>query len=273
MWKEVEMFRRVLSAALVFLGAGWALADPSALKPDKSVHNFGTLTTLSADEARAKVDAWLKSVGKADEATTKTVDAIWADENSSILDKVSEALMIGSPEAKQLLIDGRNPKVSAPTEVPGILKDTKIQPFLRANLTLGYAKALSDRRIYEESLDCLKAVKAEQVVDPGQYFFLKLVAEHALIMKTEANDSIGRLLDDVPDAPDRYKVFAILVLYDMQQWKDKDLGWIERKMGNIERRLDLARGGSKTQKMEREVVARLDELIKEKENQQKGDGC
>jgi hypothetical protein len=56
----------------------------------------------------------------------------------------------------------------------------------------------------------------------------------------------------------------------MQTWKDKDLGWIARKMDNIERRLELARGGPQTQKMQTEVVRRLDEIIKELENQKKG---
>ena len=59
---------------------------------------------------------------------------------------------------------------------------------------------------------------------------------------------------------------------DMVAWKDKDLGSIARKMDNIERRLDLSRGGPKTQKLQKEVVARLDELIKEMENQSKGCG-
>jgi hypothetical protein len=41
-------------------------------------------------------------------------------------------------------------------------------------------------------------------------------------------------------------------------------------MTNIERRLELARGGPTTQKMQKEVVMRLDELIKQLEQQ--GDG-
>ncbi len=43
-------------------------------------------------------------------------------------------------------------------------------------------------------------------------------------------------------------------------------------MDNIERRLELARGGPKTQKIQKEVVSRLDEIIKQMENQAKGDG-
>ena len=43
-------------------------------------------------------------------------------------------------------------------------------------------------------------------------------------------------------SPDRYKTVATLMLLDMHTWKDKDLGDIGRKMDNIERRLDIARG-------------------------------
>jgi predicted secreted Zn-dependent protease len=80
------------------------------------------------------------------------------------------------------------------------------------------------------------------------------------------------VVEDVADAPERYRMVAVLMLYDMLTWKDKDLGWIARKMDNIERRLDLARGGPQTQKIQKEVVARLDEIIKELENKKKKGG-
>lgn len=99
------------------------------------------------------------------------------------------------------------------------------------------------------------------------------MAEPALLLKNEATQSIQAVLEDVPGAPERYKMVALLMLYDMQSWRDKDLGSIARKMDNIERRLELARGGPQTQKIEREVVARLDELIKKLENQAKGNGA
>src|SRR5437588_8744146 len=77
-------------------------------------------------------------------------------------------------------------------------------------------------------------------------------------------------MDDAVDVPERYKMVSLLMAVDLQTWREKDLGWIARKMDNIERRLELARGGPKTQKIQKEVVARLDELIKQLENQAKG---
>jgi hypothetical protein len=65
---------------------------------------------------------------------------------------------------------------------------------------------------------------------------------------------------------------AALMSFDMLTWQDKDLGWIARKMDNIQRRLDLKRGGKQTQKMQKEVLVRLDEMIKELENKQKNQG-
>jgi polyhydroxyalkanoate synthesis regulator phasin len=56
---------------------------------------------------------------------------------------------------------------------------------------------------------------------------------------------------------------------DMSSWKDKSLDDISRKMSNIERRLDIARGGPETQRQQREVLNRLDEIIKKLENQNK----
>jgi tetratricopeptide (TPR) repeat protein len=253
--------------AFVLLAGGQAFAD--ADKKIKETHAFGTLKSTTSTEARDFAENWLKSTGKTDDATRAQFGTIWVDEERPTLDKIADTLVLGSPEAKKLLADANDPKASAPTDLPAVLKDTKVHPFLRANLALAYAKTLSNRRIYEEALDSLKAVKAEQVCDPGQYLFLKAVAEHALIMKKEAYESITRLLDDVPDAPDRYRMVGALMLIDMANWRDKDLDWVARKMDNIERRLDLARGGKKTQEMQRQVVARLDELIKEKENQQK----
>jgi hypothetical protein len=62
------------------------------------------------------------------------------------------------------------------------------------------------------------------------------------------------------------------MLYDMLTWQDNDLGWIARKMNVIKDRLDLTRGGKKTQQYQKEVLVRLDEMIKELENKQKQPG-
>jgi len=236
----------------------------------KDLTGFGVLRAPAADLVKIQAQEWLKSVNKADDAAFK---AIWASEDTTLLDKVTETLILGSPDAAKLMKDARDPNTPAPKEVPALLKDTKQNSFFRANLGLAYAKALSNRRIYEESLDSLKTVRPEFVVDPATYFFHRAVAEHALIQKADAERSIIRLLDDVADAPERYKHVSALMYADMMGWKEKlDLGHVGRLMGNAERRLELARGGPQTQKIEREILHRLDEIIKQLEKQQQGGG-
>jgi hypothetical protein len=260
-------------ACAVPLGIGTKAQADTERKAPKETPSFGTLRNATAEEARGQALAWLKTVGKTDAALQKAFDQIWADESRSIVDRVGDSLALGDAEAAKLLAEVRDPAKPAPTTVPAILSDPKRSAFERSNLGLAYSKALSSRRIYEECLQSLKLIKPEQVVDPSAYLFYRSVAEHAMLLKDEATRSIVRLLDDAVDVPERYKMVSVLMAFDMQSWKDKDLGWIARKMDNIERRLELARGGPETQKIQKQVVARLDELIKKMENQDKNDGC
>lgn len=255
---------------VVVLGAGPLLAQ-APTKPEREIVSFGTLRAPTVETARSQALEWLKNSGKADNVTLKALAAIWDQSESVLMDKVAETLALGNAQARELLSKARDPNAPAPVVVPELLKDAKHSVYFRANLGLAYAKALSDRRIYEEALETLRLFKPEQVVDPASYLFHRAVAEHAMIHKTEAMQSIARLLDDVTDAPERYKTVASLMIFDMLSWRDKDLGDIARKMSNIERRLELVRGGAKTQKIEKEVIARLDELIKKMENQQKNE--
>jgi hypothetical protein len=244
-----------------------------AQPPAKEFVSFGSLKAPDLDTARTQALNWLKGAGKADAQAMKEFEALWnTKEDVPLLSRVAGTLRLGDVEAAKLLDQAADASVAAPVEVPALLKDAKRPAFFRANLGLAYARTLSGRRVFEEALDVLRQVKPDQVVDPGAYFFHRALAEHALLLKDQALHSITAVIEDVSDAPDRYKMVSILMLYDMRSWKDKDLGWISRKMGNIERRLELARGGPQTQKMQKEVVARLDELIKQLENQNNGSG-
>jgi hypothetical protein len=189
-----------------------------------------------------------------------------------MLDRVEQTLVLGSTDAAKLLAEARNTQVPAPTTVPAILTNEKTPAFVRGNLALTLARHLIHRRVYEEALDTLKAVQPDSCCDPASYLFHKAVCEHGMLKKDQAATSINRLVEDVTGAPERYKTVAVLMLLDMQAWKAKDLGEIARKMENVERRLDLARGGPQTQKLQKEIIMRLDEIIKEMENKKNGQG-
>jgi hypothetical protein len=259
----------VAALTLLSLGAVRAQADTEK-KPPKELSSFSLLRAPAPEIARGQALDWLKGTGKTDAATMKAFDALWSGDRP-LLDKVSGTLALGEPAAAKLLKDARDEDTAAPTTVPNLIKDRKLPLFFRANLGLAYGKALAHRKVYDEALEALKCIKGEDVVDPSAYFFHRAVAEHALMMKNEADDSIDRLLLDVVDAPARYRMVGVLMHYDMLAWGDgKDLDWIARKMGVIKDRLDLTRGGPKTRAMQREVLVKLDEKIKELENKAKG---
>src|SRR5207245_11729191 len=137
-----------------------------------------------------------------------------------LLDRVADTFALGHVEAARLLAGAHDPLAAAPKEAPALLKEATSPAFFRANLALAYAKALSNRRVYEEALEVLRTVKPEQVVDPAAYFFHKAVAEHALMRKVEAAKTITRLLEDVVDGPDRYRLTAILIRGGFHVWQD-----------------------------------------------------
>ncbi len=258
---------RLTAAALaVLLIAGGRLRAAEA-EPAKKLATFGALEALSPDAARARALEWLKSTGKAD-AVQKDFDAVWASDRPT-LDKVADTFALADPEAARLLRDARDPAAPAPVDVPSLFQDARRPVFFRANLALAYGKDLASRRVYEEALGALKTARPEQVVDPAAYLFTRAVAEYALMKKDDANRSILRLLDDVTDCPERYRMVASLMHFDMLSWREKDLDWVARMMKNIERRLDLTRGGPVTQDMQKKVVLQLDDMIKKLEDMQK----
>jgi hypothetical protein len=262
-----------LTAAVIgtLLSGATGQAAERGKRPEDKAPSFGILREPAPDQAKAQAADWLKSVGKTDAATLKTFEEIWASDRA-ILEKVTKTLRLGDPAVAALLDEASDPDASAPTGIPALLKDPKKPGFFRANLTLAYAKVLTGRRVFEEAIDAFKLTRPEDVADPSSYLFHRAVAEHSLLMKNDAEETLDRLLVDAVDAPDRYRTVGALMHFDMLTWREKDLGWISRKMGVIKDRLDISRGGKKTQKMQKEVLVRIDEMIKEKENQAKSGG-
>ncbi len=256
---------------LLLLGGGPAQADTGKKPAKRDGSAFAALRAPATEEAQKQAGDWLRASGKDDVASRAAFETIWKADRP-LIDKVAATLALGSPEAKKLLAEARDESAPAPTAVPAVLKDRKRSAFFRANLALAYAKALTTRKVYEEALEAFALARPEDVVDPPAYLFHKAVCEHALMLKEQADQSIDRLLVDAEGSPERYRMVAALMHFDMVTWQEKDLGWIARKMGNIQRRLDLKRGGKQTQKQQKEVLVRLDEMIKEIENKQKSGG-
>ena len=232
-----------------------------AADPPKPAYTFGTLRPLANDVARAKLVA---AVGVA------AVDQAWSGERSAA-ENVLAALLAAKPEPAKLIAAAGDPDAPAPTAAPAFLTDTGLDRFAKSNLAAAYLQALSGRKVYEEALAAAPAVTPEELADPAGYLFHKAACEHALGKRDAANSTLRTLLDDVTGVPDRYRVVATLLYFDVEKWPkdEKDLLNLARLADNSQRRLDLGRGGPVTQEIQKKIVFRLDEQIKQAEQQLK----
>ena len=270
------MIRTLGVSAAFAIATASSLAAADVVAPNQPIYRFGTLRAMPEEAAKERMQAWLKSQKKYDEAK---FTALWNQSSRPLLDRVADLIGQAVPEAAAALAEARAMEDLPPASSPEILRNTQLDPFIRTNLAAAYSQLLARRRAYEESLLATQGIQPELLVDPAAYYFYKSVAEHALgVLKPEYRNagltSISRLLDDVVDTPDRYRMVATLMFFDIQSWsKDpKDLSNIGRLMNNSGRRLYLARGGPQTQEIQKRIVFRLDEKIKELEKQQKGGG-
>ena len=234
----------------------------AADKPVRPAYTFSGLKAMSAATVKPRLETWLKAIGKFD---AKAVALLWPPD-ADVTRASLATIVLGLPAAADVTKPG-----SVGIELPAVLADAKLDPFVRSNLAAAAVKTFASQRAYEEAAASAKLATPELVIDPAAYFFYRAVAEHGLMQRDAAVQSVGRLLDDVADAPDRYRVVATLLFFDLQSWPkdDKDLSNIGRLMDNSGRRLDLARGGNQTQDIQKRIVFKLDEQIKKLEQQQK----
>jgi hypothetical protein len=248
-----------------FLAATLALAGGSMARAADAGGNslLAQYHSVSSTEAKTKALAWLKGL-KDDEATLRAFDALWANDDRTVLDLVAETLALGDAEAAKLLAGAADESALLPDGPPPATRDRSRPEFYRSNLGLAYGRTLANRGLYQESLDVLRLVRPEQVVDPAAYHFHRAVGEYNLLLADEAKQSIARL-GDVADAPARYTALAAIMTEDMKQWKTGDLAWIAKRMKTIHDRLAQAHAGNQTRKHQLEVIALLNKLIEEED--------
>lgn len=130
---------------------------------------------------------------------------------------------------------------------------------------------LSKNGFYEESERVLKEVPPKSVKNYEMYNYARLLNNFATNNKAEAEKYAKNLEDSFThDLPTRYKALAYMMTEDLKRWKKDDLGDIERDMKKSADRLGKAQGGERTQQVQKEIVAKLDKLIKEQEDKANG---
>ena len=245
-------------------------ADDSAITDDP-LAKTPAVKAPSAEEVKAQALAWMVE-RKADDATLAAAEELWraAAENDAglRLELLAQTFALGDARAKSLVelcARARRPGPLAPQEW---LRAENVPAFECHNLRLVYARWLSHEKLYDEALEQLDGLTATDVVDPAALLFVESVAHHQLLHKEQGLAAIAKLLDDVYDGRKRYQSLAALMQDDLSKLEDESLDHIARRMDDIRRRLELGRAGKTVRKLEDDVIASLDKLIEELEQQQ-----
>lgn len=233
--------------------------------------------TPSAEAVRSRALEWVESHATADVTRRAEIEQIWSDAGEGLparvlFDKLIDTFCVADDETREFVASCRLIDSPLRQPEPALLTGDNADSFYEANLTLFYGRYLAQRRMYDEALDVLGRVDPGQVVDPATCFFYKAVCQHQLLLKDETRASLEQLLNDTENVPVSYSTLAELMKYDLSEFDEKTLGEVARKMRDSERRLDLGRGGQRVQKVQSEIVATLDEIIKKMEQNSGGGG-
>ena len=254
--------RCITAAALLF-----AVALTGASDTSQAANNVVAAPT--ATQTRSKIQHWVAAQGVTDKAVLERIGKAWAFDKQPVAGSRMLDLVVGTfssvDDKTKTFVSSCKLEVGTPVPDGKILEGK--DAFYTANMQLYFGRFLAQKQMYDEALELLAALETKTVVDPAGLLYFKAACEHQLLKKTEGLATIRTLLENTTAVPLRYKTTAELMQHDLQSLKKDSLSEISRKMKDVERRLDLGRGGQRVQKQEDEIVASLDAIIEKLEQQ------
>ena len=230
--------------------AATAIDDELARQPSWSPPSRETL--------RERTTAWLATFSGG--AAAAAAEA-WND-SSEPLDALVAVIRRADPRAAAIDAATAGPAAAA------WLDGSDIEPFERDAIRLWLARELVRRTRFDEALPLLAGLDVATSVDPATLLVHRAACQHWLLDAEAAVASLDLLLERAGEIPVRYERVARLLRADIAGLDEGSLDHISRRMRDITRRLDLGRAGPTTRQVQEGVVASLDRLIKELEDQQ-----
>ena len=251
-----------------------ALLALSALqvRADNDLEKRASWANPTAADVKTQVEQWLESQ-TVDELTQLKITALWPAEGlpsepAQLLSQATATIALVSPTAHKLVIHCDSDNHSLVLPKFQVLQDESLSPWARSNLQLLYARWLVQQRLYDEALDQVKDLTPAEVIDPAALLFYQSACYHRLLKKEQCLTLLSKLMENKDTIPARYQTLARLMEADLKPLKTDSLDEIARLMGDIQRRLDLARAGKRVRTEEDDVIAKLDKMIEELEQQQ-----
>jgi hypothetical protein len=231
-----------------------------------------TWSPPAAAQVRGELDVWLAQQTFEEEARQR-IAALWNQpgevEGPELLDRVVETVAMALPAARKWVNDVQADQIDEAVLKSALITDEKQPGVVRNNLRLFLGQRWTQRAFYDEALEAFGALEPNQVADPASLLFYQSVALHRLLQKDKCLPILSRLMENEAAIPRRYLTLARLMDADLRPLKPDSLDEIARMMDDIHRRLDFGRAGKRVRKEEDDVIAKLDKMIEEMEDQLK----
>jgi hypothetical protein len=118
---------------------------------------------------------------------------------------------------------------------------------------------------YEKSDTILKSFRPTPN-NYDEYHYYSLINHFKLNQKEAAGKDLVALERSFTHLPRRHEALVGLMRADLKTWTDGDMKDISRDMTNSSDRLLLSKAGAETQRVQKDIIDKLDTLIKESED-------
>ncbi len=272
----------VVTATASLMLSGSLQAAPQTARPDsdpKASKQKGpgvgeVLAPPGAAELTRQVHEWIEKNGAEQPQLTEVVTPLWQFDEKPSPEQLFESLMrtfyIADPETRQLIDACRQWEYSPELlhrKLAEVSRETQ-DPLLIENVRYYLARHFTLLTAYNDALKVFDQTDPKAVVDPAGYLFHRAVCEQHLLMKESGLKTLAALQNQTESVPVRYRKLAELMQSDLEQVEEKTLGEVARQMKDVERRLSLRQTDASVQQVEEKIIATLDELIKQMEDQQ-----
>ncbi|TWT89966.1 hypothetical protein Mal64_03480 [Pseudobythopirellula maris] len=211
-----------------------------------------------------------------DDAQAYTRSGVTGDDSAQLVDWAHQVVSAQStssidPRFSSFLASNRGP-ISDPKKAPPewLTQHQQAGDASSQNLRLWYAERLFYAGYFEECLGWLEGVRNEAVAAPGLMVYLQAAAAQQAMRYDTAQEHAARLLAAEDDLPLRWRYVAREIQRDAERNEQRsEIETVSRMMRGVGRRLALGEGEEPEVERQREVIAKLDELIEKLEEQQK----
>lgn len=228
-----------------------------------------TFAAMPSDQVQTQLMQWLVS-RNLPKASAEKVMQQWAKgtqvsslSSEQMLDVVILSFAEVDDDVAVLLQQSEGQNAPEPIETAGQ------QDFYAAQVQLFRARWLVQHRFYDDALESLVGLRPDDVVDPASLLFYRAICQSELLKTQDALDSLTLLQNNTLDVPNRFLVVADMLKKELLEREDEGMKNVAELMTDVERRLDLGKSGQRTQSQEEAVIAALDKLLEDLENEKK----